>query len=87
MTRSPDPAPAGRDAAEHQAIGRQLARARRAAGLTQAKAATRLGMSQSRLAKLELGIRRLTYLEAIHLAEAYVVELDAFRPMEKTAEA
>lgn len=37
-------------------------------------------MSQSRLAKLELGVRRLTYLEAIYLARTYGVEVVAFRP-------
>jgi transcriptional regulator with XRE-family HTH domain len=57
-------------------LGAALAEARVGAGLTQVIAAKRLGISQSRLAKLETARRRLTFLEAVSLARAYGVGID-----------
>jgi transcriptional regulator with XRE-family HTH domain len=56
-------------------LGAAIARARVGAGLTQVAAARRLGISQSRLAKLETARRRLTFLEAIGLARAFDVPI------------
>lgn len=63
---------------EDLAVGRRLAAARTAANLTQAAAASRLGFAQSRVAKLEIGTRRLLFSEAIDLADLYGVEIDDF---------
>jgi ribosome-binding protein aMBF1 (putative translation factor) len=55
-------------------LGRRLAAAREQAGLSQAAAAKALGIPQSRVAKLELGMRQLGFLEGIRLAALYGVE-------------
>lgn len=54
-----------------RAIGRRLAEARERAGLTQAGAARALGMRQSQIAKLELGLRQLRFVEGVGLAGLY----------------
>lgn len=66
--------------AEDLAVGRRLAAARSAAGLSQAEAARRLGFAQSRIGKLEIGTRRLLFSEAIDLAELYGVGISDFVP-------
>lgn len=58
-----------------RAVGERLADARRRAGFTQAEAASRVGFSQSRVAKLEIGARRLTLIDAAAFAEAYGVSV------------
>lgn len=62
-------------------IGGRLTLARRRRGLSQTAAARLLGMSQSKLAKLELGQARLSFSDAIDLATVYGVSLDAFVPV------
>jgi HTH-type transcriptional regulator/antitoxin HipB len=62
-----------------RALGVRLSGARQLAGLTQVEAARRLGVPQSQIAKLELGRRTLTFVEALEMAEAYgihPIELD-----------
>jgi transcriptional regulator with XRE-family HTH domain len=63
---------------DRERLGEALARARQSAGWTQVEAAKRLGLSQSGLAKLETGRRRLAFLEAIALARAYGVSIMSF---------
>ena len=60
------------------AVGRRLAAMRNEAGLTQVEVGRRLGFAQSRIAKLEIGTRRLLFSEAIAIAELYGVTLSAF---------
>jgi transcriptional regulator with XRE-family HTH domain len=48
-----------------------LAAAREAAGLSQSQAARTLGVPQSRIAKVELGIRHLQFIEGLRLADLY----------------
>jgi transcriptional regulator with XRE-family HTH domain len=55
-------------------LGTRLAAARTQAGLTQAAAAKALGIPQSRVAKLELGMRQLGFLEGLRLATLYDVD-------------
>lgn len=63
---------------EDIAVGRRLAEARHAAGLTQAEVGRQLGIAQSRIAKLEIGTRRLLFSEALEFATLYKVKLAAF---------
>lgn len=71
----------GRAAADEDlAVGRRLAAARSETGLSQAAVARELGVAQSRIAKLEIGTRRLLFSDAISLARLYGVELSAFVP-------
>jgi transcriptional regulator with XRE-family HTH domain len=65
---------------EDLAVGRRLAAMRKEAGLSQVEAGRRLGFAQSRIAKLEIGTRRLLFSEAIDMAELYGVTLMAFIP-------
>ena len=71
--------------AVHRAIGTLLGDARAAAGLSQSEVAKRLGVAQSRIAKLELGTRRLLFVEAVELAEVYGVDLGRFDPRSYTS--
>lgn len=64
----------------HAAIGVLLGDARVAAGMPQSEVAKRLGVAQSRIAKLELGTRRLLYVEALQLAALYGLHVTAFDP-------
>jgi hypothetical protein len=61
-------------------IGRLLGDARQMAGLPQSHAARHMGWPQSRLANLELGRRRLLFVEALLLADLYSVPVSAFDP-------
>lgn len=65
---------------DYGAVGQRLAEARRAAGLSQTEVGHRLGVPQSRVAKLETGDRRLQYLEAFAYAALYEVEPGFFQP-------
>lgn len=67
---------------EDLAVGARLAAARHGAGLSQAGAARELGFAQSRIAKLEIGTRRLLFSEAVALARLYRVGLDDFVPVD-----
>lgn len=60
---------------EHAAIGRRLADLRRRSGLSQVEAARSAGMSQTKLARLETGARRLLFSDAVRLATGYGVSL------------
>jgi transcriptional regulator with XRE-family HTH domain len=75
------------DPAFHAATGRLLGDARETAGLSQAAVAKRLGIAQSRIARLELGKRRLLYSEAVRLARVYGVDISAFDPRGRSPEA
>ena len=66
--------------AVHRAIGRLLGDAREAAGLPQTYAARALGLTQSRVARLELGRRRLLFWEAVAFAALYRVPITTFDP-------
>jgi len=61
-------------------VGRRLAAARARAGCSQTAAAKALGIPQSALAKIELGQRYLSFLEALDLAALYGVPASAFDP-------
>lgn len=61
-------------------VGRRLAEARRATGLSQNDAARRLGVPQSRIARLETGARRLLLTEAVEFAALYDVGVRSFDP-------
>lgn len=65
---------------EARAVGRLLAEAREAAGLSQLDAAKRLGVPQSSIAKLELGQRQLRFVEGLRLAQIYGVKPTALEP-------
>ncbi|HJP89038.1 MAG TPA: helix-turn-helix transcriptional regulator [Candidatus Limnocylindrales bacterium] len=58
---------------EARLVGRRLAAAREAAGLSQLEAARRLGVPQSAIGKLELGQRQLRFVEGLRLAKIYGV--------------
>lgn len=58
-----------------RAIGERLAHYRRRTHLTQANVGQRLGYSQSRVAKVETGERRLTLTDAVDLAALYGVSV------------
>ena len=64
----------------HRVIGRLLGDARQRAGLPQSVVAERVGISQSWLARLELGQRRLTVAEAAVFSSLYEVPLERFDP-------
>jgi Helix-turn-helix. len=54
-------------------LGRRLADARSRAGLSQAQAAKALAVPQSQIAKLELGLRQLRFIEGLRLATLYSI--------------
>ena len=69
-----------------RSLGRRLATAREAAGLSQVQVARALGVPQSRIAKVELGLRQLQFIEGLRLANLYSMSpvdldpLDGIRP-------
>jgi transcriptional regulator with XRE-family HTH domain len=67
-----------------EVVGMLLGDAREAAGLSQPDVARRIGASQSRIAQLELGRRRLLFTEALVLAELYGIELRELDPRGKS---
>lgn len=76
----------GQDTAEQdQVVGLLLGDARQGAGLSQPEVARRVGTSQSRIAQLELGRRRLLFTEALVLAELYDVALTDLDPRGRRA--
>jgi hypothetical protein len=64
----------------HEEIGRLVAEARRARELSQAQVGRLLGWPQSRVANVELGRRRLLFIEALLLARVLDVPMSAFQP-------
>jgi transcriptional regulator with XRE-family HTH domain len=68
---------------EQRVLGQLLGDARQAAGLSQPAVARQLGVSQSRIAQLELGRRRLMLTEAFRLAELYGISLEDLDPRGK----
>lgn len=71
----------GEAVTEHdRLVGRRLAAVRTKAGLSQTEVARRMGFAQSRIAKLEIGTRRLLFSEAIAFAQLYKVSLSDFVP-------
>jgi len=64
-----------------QGVGRRLAQAREAAGLSQQEAARRLGVPQSSIAKLELGQRQLRFVEGLRLAAIYRIDPAELAPV------
>jgi transcriptional regulator with XRE-family HTH domain len=65
---------------EARSVGRRVAEAREAAGLSQLQVARRLGVPQSSIAKVELGQRQLRFVEGLRLAEMYDVDATALAP-------
>jgi transcriptional regulator with XRE-family HTH domain len=65
---------------EAKAIGRRLAAAREAARLSQVQAGQRLGVPQSVIARLELGLRQLRFVEGLRLAELYEISPSRLAP-------
>lgn len=61
-------------------LGRRLATAREHAGLTQVQAATALGVPQSVIGKLELGLRQLRFVEGLRLAALYQISPGELAP-------
>lgn len=61
-------------------VGQRLAAARTEAAISQAAAAAQLGLAQSAIAKMELGVRLLTFIEALDLANLYGVDPATFDP-------
>lgn len=57
-----------------RAVGRRLADARERARLTQGEAASAVGLRQSQIAKLELGVRQLRFVEGLALARLYMID-------------
>lgn len=68
------------DREQQRVVGMLLGDARQAAGLSQPEASRELGVSQSRLAQLELGNRRLLLTEAFAFGELYGITLDKLDP-------
>lgn len=72
------------DSEQQRVVGMLLGDARQVAGLSQPEAARQIGISQSRLAQLELGNRRLLLTEAFAFAELYGITLGALDPRGRT---
>ena len=65
-------------------VGHLLLASRKAQSITQAQAASRLGISQARLSELEQNTGRLTLERLLVLVNAYGLELVLRSPAEKT---
>jgi transcriptional regulator with XRE-family HTH domain len=59
--------------ADARAVGRLLAAARERAALSQLDVARAIGVPQSQIAKLELGLRQLRFVEGLRLAALYSI--------------
>lgn len=71
--------------ARERALGERLAAARRKAGMRQSDVGKKLGYSQSRVAKFEIGERRLTLVDAADLCSLYGISiLDLLEPVDAT---
>jgi transcriptional regulator with XRE-family HTH domain len=68
-----------------KAVGRELAHARREAGLTQQQLAQRLGVGRSYIARVESGTDNLTIGQLAHLAKALGAQLRITFPIPKRA--
>lgn len=70
---------------EHLHLMSMLARAREAAGLTQAELAARIGEKQNFISKYERGERRLDFLEVVAIGKAIAFDFNqAIRELEAT---
>jgi transcriptional regulator with XRE-family HTH domain len=69
--------------ARDRVVGQLVADARGRAHLSQAQVAARLGYSQSRVAKFEIGARRLTLIDADDLARVLGVAVTDLLPPPK----
>jgi len=58
-----------------QMVGRNVRRLRKAAGLSQAELAERVGVDRAYISGLELGERNCTILTAWHVAQALKVKI------------
>lgn len=63
---------------EHQRLVKRLIKARKEAGLTQIEAVKLLGKSQSYIAKIEVGQRKIDVIELKRLARVYKKEVRYF---------
>jgi transcriptional regulator with XRE-family HTH domain len=68
-----------------KAVGRELAHARREAGLTQQQLAQRLDVGRSYIARVESGTDNLTIGQLAHLANALGAQLRITFPIPKRA--
>jgi transcriptional regulator with XRE-family HTH domain len=66
---------------EYQALGHQLALARRSAGLTQREVAQRAGISRPTLANIEKGRQRVLYHQFLFIARALGADPRAMLPV------
>ncbi len=66
--------------ANNRETGRRLAALRRERGMSQSKAASALGVTQSCISQLENGRRRISFAAAAKLAELYGAELSEMIP-------
>ena len=67
-------------ALEARALGTRLAAARSSAGLSQSDAARALAVPQSQIAKVELGLRQLPFVEGLRLAALYSIAPEDLAP-------
>jgi DNA-binding XRE family transcriptional regulator len=65
---------------EARVLGGRLGQARNRTGLSQAEAAKALAVPQSQIAKLELGQRRLGFIEGLRLATLYSISPEELDP-------
>ena len=61
-------------------VGRQVAAERARADLSQGELASAVDMRPSKLSKVELGNKRLTFTEACRIADALGISLERLRP-------
>jgi transcriptional regulator with XRE-family HTH domain len=69
---------------EARSVGRRLAAARERASLSQHQVARALGVPQSQVAKLELGVRQLRFTEGLRLAALYGIQPSALADVTST---
>src|SRR5262249_6011673 len=69
----------GRGGAGTQAdLGRRIAEAREASGMTQAELASRVGLERTALVKIEAGVRKVSATELVTMADALGRPVDWF---------
>lgn len=79
------PAPDGRTDCEAQAVAARLRALRQRAGITQADLALRLGTTQSAVARMEAGQRRMSLSTVRRVAEALGCDAELVIRERKTA--